>query len=185
MVDLQSISYMAGALGVCIAAVYYMMTLRIGQKNQELSLKNQDMALQSQLQSAETRQAQLFMQVFNRFHDREFWNLYASVMQKDWKSYDDWYNERLDPSVWSMRLSLVCYFEGVGLLVSRGLLSPELVTDILGGTVVMYWDKQSEYIKEYRMRANYPQYCEYLEYLYEEIMKVRKSGFAPKWGEQV
>ena len=127
MVDLallQSVSYIAGALGVCVAAIYYVMTLRISQRNQEVSLKTQELALKSQQQAAETRQAQLFMQVFNRFHDQEFWRIYGTLMSVEYKSYDDWNRDRSDPTLFSMRLSVGAYFEGVGVLVRRGLLPP-------------------------------------------------------------
>ncbi len=43
MVDLallQSVSYIAGSLGVCVAAIFYVLNLRISQKNQEISEEN-------------------------------------------------------------------------------------------------------------------------------------------------
>src|SRR4030067_2357461 len=42
LVVLQSISYIAGALGVFVAAISYMVNLRISQRNQELMLKSQN-----------------------------------------------------------------------------------------------------------------------------------------------
>ncbi|MCX6654296.1 MAG: hypothetical protein NTY03_04145, partial [Candidatus Bathyarchaeota archaeon] len=64
MVDLallQSISYMAGALGVCVAAIFYVLNLRISQKNQEINQRNQELSLKNQQQTLETRQAQMFL----------------------------------------------------------------------------------------------------------------------------
>jgi hypothetical protein len=179
MVDVQTIGVLVTAASVSVAAIYYAFTLRINMKNQELSLKTQELTLKSQQQADETRQAQLFMQVFSRFHDLEFWRIYSTVMSREWKSYDDWSKDGLDSTVSSMRNSLFCYFEGIGVLVSKGLLSSRLVEDILGGTIVMFWVKQGDYIREFRVRAGYPMFCEYLEFLYEEIMKLR-PGFSPK-----
>jgi hypothetical protein len=77
MVDLstlQSVSYIAGALGVCVAAVFYVLNLRISRKNQELMLK-------AQQQNLETRQAQLLMQIFDRVNNKDFtrnWGARAS-----------------------------------------------------------------------------------------------------------
>jgi flagellar biogenesis protein FliO len=48
MVDLallQSISYMAGALGVCVAAIYYVMKLRTKQTNLKTTLETRQMQL--------------------------------------------------------------------------------------------------------------------------------------------
>jgi hypothetical protein len=83
MVDVQTIGVLVTAASVSVAAIYYMFTLRINMKNQELNLK-------SQQQADETRQAQLFMQVFSRYHEEEFWKAYQIVMSREWKSYDDW-----------------------------------------------------------------------------------------------
>jgi len=57
MVDLallQSVSYIAGYVGVFIAAFFYVLNLRISQKSQQLMLK-------AQQQTLETRQFQLLM----------------------------------------------------------------------------------------------------------------------------
>jgi len=57
MVDLallQSVSYIAGCVGVFIAAFFYVLNLRISQKSQQLMLK-------AQQQTLETRQFQLLM----------------------------------------------------------------------------------------------------------------------------
>ena len=91
MVDLallQSVSYIAGALGVCVAAAYYVMNLRITQKNQELSLKTQEIALKAQQQSLETRQAQLFMGIYNTAMSRDFISILhkTNIQPKDWNA---------------------------------------------------------------------------------------------------
>jgi hypothetical protein len=60
MVDLallQSVSYIAGASGVCVAAIFYVLNLRISQKNQELMLQSQEQSAKAQQQTLETRQA--------------------------------------------------------------------------------------------------------------------------------
>jgi hypothetical protein len=64
--------------------------------------------------------------------------------------------------------------------VKRGLLSLDLVADILGGPIVMLWNKEAEYIREFRVKTNYGLYLKDLEYLFEEIMRLRSAGFAPK-----
>jgi hypothetical protein len=173
MVDVQTIGVLVTAASVSVAAIYYMFTLRINMKNQELNLK-------SQQQADETRQAQLFMQVFSRYHEEEFWKAYQIVMSREWKSYDDWNKDRSDPDLFSTRTSVNTYLNGIGVLVKRGLLSLDLVADILGGPIVMLWNKEAEYIREFRVKTNYGLYLKDLEYLFEEIMRLRSAGFAPK-----
>ena len=48
MVDitlLQQVSYIAGALGVCIAAIFYVLNLRISQRNMRLTLETRRLSL--------------------------------------------------------------------------------------------------------------------------------------------
>jgi hypothetical protein len=52
MIDAQTVGVLATAASVTVAAVYYIFTLRINMKTQELALKNQQ-------QTLETRQAQM------------------------------------------------------------------------------------------------------------------------------
>ena len=90
MVDLsllQSFSYIAGALGVCVAAVYYMMTLRTQQTNLKTTL--------------ETRQMQLYMQALQETRTREFVRDWIEITYyQSFKDYEDWrskYGPSVDP----------------------------------------------------------------------------------------
>ena len=50
----------------------------------------------------ETRQAQLFMNIFESYRGIEFRRIAHQVMVFDWKDFDDWterYNERTNPEV--------------------------------------------------------------------------------------
>ncbi len=67
------------AASVTVAAIYYVLNIRISQRNQELMLKSQEtsvmtqeLALKSQQQTLETRQVQLFMSVYQRFEEPDF-----------------------------------------------------------------------------------------------------------------
>lgn len=161
MVDLSEIEtvyYMVTATGVLVAAVYYILSMRA---------------------TLQTRQAELFMEVFDRYQDMEFVKIFLMVMKREWKSYDEWNSDRWDPIQGPARISINNYFEGIGLLIQRGLLSPKSVADILAGPVAMWWNKQSEYVKEFRVRARFPMYGDKIEYLYDEMMKQRPAGFSP------
>ena len=59
--------------------ILYILNLRISQKNQEISLKNQELMLKAQEQSTkaqqqtlETRQAQMFMNIYDKTSSKEF-----------------------------------------------------------------------------------------------------------------
>jgi len=182
--EIQAAYYMVAATGVLVAAIYYMMNLRITQKNQELSLKTQELTLKTQQQNLETRQAQLFTQVYSRY-DREFWRDWLLGMSKDYKNYDEWDKDRRNIDTSSARLAVGTYMMGIGTLVKRGLLSAEIVSDLISGPVIMWWQKYSPFYAEYRVRANYPTYAADLEYLYSELMRLKPSEYAPIYRPEV
>jgi hypothetical protein len=64
------------------------------------------------------------------------------------------------------------YFEGIGVLVSHGLIDSSLVDDLMSGAIVTYWEKFRSYILEYRRRIDWPQAGEQIEYLYKQIKPI-------------
>ena len=75
LATLQTISYIAGATGVAIAALFYVLNLRISQRNQRLTL--------------ETRKAQLYMQIYQQLRSEESQRRIIDVLNMEWKDYDD------------------------------------------------------------------------------------------------
>jgi len=159
MVDqmtLQTIGILLTAVTVSIAAIYYTMTLRYTRRNQELQL--------------ETRQAQLFMQIYSPLTDERFVKLFGEVIKYQWEDYDE-YNKKYRGNIDSnAKLStLANYFEGIGVLVKRGLVDVSFVDDLMSGAMMLYWEKIGDMVRESRVRSNWPQMLEYVEYLYERI----------------
>ena len=65
MIELSTIRDLVAIFGVIAGFSYYVLTVRANQRNQEIAMKNQELMLKAQQQTVETRQAQLFMQVYN------------------------------------------------------------------------------------------------------------------------
>ena len=85
MVDLallQSVSYIAGALGVCVAAFYYVVNLRISQKNQELMLKTQE-------NDSQTRRVAMIEDITSRTSNVENLKRFFELMTYEWSDYAD------------------------------------------------------------------------------------------------
>jgi len=171
MVDqltLQTIGILLTGLTVSIAAIYYMLTLRYTRRNQELTLKAQEQAL-------ETRQAQLFMQVYDRFTSYEFKKAYTDVLYNwSWTDHDDLVSKYGPQNVeeYSKFDMIGTFFEGVGVLVKRGLIDPLFVDDLMSGHVVRTWELFSSWVYIERERQNYPQLSEWFEYLYDQIKPI-------------
>ncbi len=64
--------------------------------------------------------------------------------------------------------------DGVGLLLRDGLLDVDRVYDLMDSTVIPQWEKYGHIVKQHR-NEGWPDAEEGFEYLYDEIMKVRKQ----------
>jgi len=168
MVDqltLQTMGILLTGLTVSIAAIYYMLTLRYTRMNMKNTL--------------ETRQAQLFMQLFDRWLASGYAEkLVKLLFHQEWKDYEDWsekYGPERNPEAANVYFTLDTYFEGIGTLVKRGLIDPSLVHDLLGSDIVAYWGKMRPIAEGIRKNRNIPSWAENSEYLYDEIRKIYKQ----------
>ena len=167
MVDLallQSISYMAGALGVCVAAIYYVLNLRISQKNQELSLKTQQ-------QTLETRQAQMFLNIYQQTTSKDFTSAYNFFLSSQWENYSE-FLELLQKKEFTNDFSILAmYWEVLGVLVKEGFLPIRLVALLLTGGTRSFWEKLKPIKDEARVDMGYVRWMSETEYLYDELLR--------------
>jgi hypothetical protein len=158
MVDLallQSVSYIAGALGVCVAAIFYILNLRISRKNQELMLKAQEQSAKAQQQTLETRQAQIFMQLSDTYIDRGYRSTALEMLSDkwSWKDYDDFikkYGPDTNPEAWDRFLLQLSHWSLQGILVRDGLLSADKLWSWWGWVPRSFWEKFEPIISGYR-----------------------------------
>jgi hypothetical protein len=116
------------------------------------------------------------MQVYNRWADREMSKMEFEFQDWDWDDYEDWerkYESNVDSL--SLRATIGKYYEGIGVLVERGLIDPTLVDDLMSTAILMYWEKFEPIIKEARVRSGYPQRAEYQEFLYNKIKAIAEQ----------
>ncbi len=161
---LQSVSYIAGALGVCVAAFYYVMVLSEQRRNTKLNL--------------ETRQSQLFMQVYTQTLSRDFIKQWYGVKDFEYRGFEDFekrYGPDTNPEFFYGYTSIGNYLEGLGVLVNRGIMDITLVNDMMGSYAVWWWRKMEPYIKEDRSRSNAPDLLVWAEFLVNEMIKVRRG----------
>jgi hypothetical protein len=160
---LQSVSYMAGALGVRIAAIFYVLNLRISKRNQELTLKN----LQ---QTLETRQAQMFMNIYDQAKTNEFLTAYITVVIKNpWRNSEEYIEKSKDQEFQVANWKIQTYYEGLGVLVREGLLNIRR-WQLSTGVTRLVWEKFAPIVEEAR-RSQGKRWLSETEYLYVELMK--------------
>jgi len=168
MVDqttLQTIGILLTGLTVSIAAIYYTLTLRYTRKNQELSLKAQE-------QAVETRQTQMFMQIYNQSHnDPSFIEAWQIISGAQWDSIEDWEHWGSNPANLLAGGRVGMFYEGLGVLVKENIIPIRLIALLMTGMTVRFWERYIPIIDEVRERRNYPRLLSEAEYLYYELMK--------------
>ena len=154
MVDAQTISTVFAGVGISVAAIYYIMTLR----NQHRS-----------------RQAQLFMQIYNNYAKSDYIQNMSDALRMDYTDYDD-FQEKYERYATRAPYTSICFFyDGIGVLVEEGLIDIRLVAKLMFGDITWHWHHFGPYILESRKRRNHPEYMYYNEFLYNEVVKVRPN----------
>ena len=135
MVDvstLQSLSYVAAAIGVCVAAFYYAFNLRETMKNRRVTLS------MNVLQSL----------------GKEDWQLqHVEVMSMQWSDFDDFkrkYDSSVDPESYARRDSVLLTYDFLGQLYRFGVVDLSTFTDIWAMGAVMCWTKFKPIVEGYR-----------------------------------
>ena len=164
MVDLallQSVSYIAGALGVCIAAIYYVLVLRTNQRNMKTTL--------------ETRQIQALLGINQERTSIEV-PLYSAFMNAEWVNFDD-YNEKYgsskNPELFNFAIRIWSRYNISGLMIRDGLINVDAYVEYIGDAPAIVWDKYRDIVLEYRKRFHLPNYLSGFEFLANEINRYR------------
>ena len=173
-----------------VAAIYYAFTLRINMKNQELSLKaleqsakaqelslkNQELTLKAQQQNLETRQAQLFMQLYERMSQPELSTIINNIRYNmKWSDSEDFwrkYGAETNIDEYSKIASAGNYFKGIGVLLKKGLIDRVFIYDLLSSPLKLYWERMGPVILDRRRITNNPNLFAFVDYLYDEMMKI-------------
>jgi len=175
MVDIQTLLTYLTLISVPIGIFYYIMTLNNTRKNQQMQL--------------ETRQAQLFMNIYNQFIRKEFSEDWLMVtFHREWDSIEDFrekYGTDTNPKASAQLISVLAFFEGIGVLLKRNLINITMVDDLMSSYVLQTWGKYGPMMKEISETRNRPELWEHVNYLYNEIQKTYKQQHGHQLGEQL
>ena len=161
MASFEFLAIILTGLGLTASIFYYANILRNANRTQQMQL--------------ETRQAQLFMGFHTAWHNTDFYREMIEVAFL-WKyeDYDDFMNKywmTSNPEAFTLWGRAESYLEGMGVMMKRGLLDPSLMDDLMSGYIIAMWEKYAPFMLEFRTRNNQPQFGEFFEYLYREVMK--------------
>lgn len=163
LIDLQTISIVSAAIGILVGVFNWIRKSSTEEKQRQTEI--------------ETRQAQLFMQLYDRRTDVESWRHWLEVCyQMKWENPEDFmqkYGPAINPDAFAKWLTVGNYFVGVGVLVRRKLIELELVYDLMPNMAIGWWDKAGPIVKALRESFDRPEHMKDAEYLCDELRNIR------------
>ena len=161
----------AGAsVAVVVAFAYIIGTRIMGLRREEL----------------ETARARHHLELVRFMTDEKFSRAVTDILWRwQWTDYDDYwskYSPRSDPDANVTRRLARDYYVGLASLVRSGAASIEQIYELNPSGVTRYWEKIGPIAREFRRRNEYPDYLEPVEYLADEMEKIRerRGQSAPK-----
>jgi hypothetical protein len=146
MIDITEISAVVAAAGVLVGVAYYI-----------LDMRNQ----------GKIRLTEIVMRLYSEFRSMEFQKAWNDILTREAKDADDYVKKYGYEELTSVGM----FFEGIGILLKRGLVGIELVDDMFTSPIKWTWEKMRYYTMEARRRRNAPEIFEWFEYLYNEMKK--------------
>ena len=125
MVDqltLQTIGILFTGVSLTVAAIYYTITIR-----------NQN----------RTRQAQLLMNLYESYRSTESRRQSLEIQSWDWKSPNEFfekYRQEVNPDAWALWEAKASFFNGIGILLKKGLIDIELLDELLTSSINRHWN---------------------------------------------
>ena len=159
MASLELVAFVLTGLSIIASLVYYANVLSNAYKTQRMQL--------------ETRQAQLFMQLDNRYRDEtRGLDIDKSLLYVEIESFEEFMRmyETEECFVKSVQ-ALGGFYENVGVMVKEGYIPIRLVALMWGGMTRRYWEKLEPFFHELREVRGFPRAWAETEYLYHELMK--------------
>jgi hypothetical protein len=167
MSEIQTLLGYLTPISITVGVIYHIMTLNNTRKMQQHAL--------------ETRVAQLFMQLYSFYDNKEFLRDYGNITNVYvYEDAEDWwrkYSPQADGDAFASWLRVGRFFDGVGILVERNLIEKELVFELLGDVIRGSWEGaesgtgMGRWLEGGRELWDRPQLWRNYEYLYGELMK--------------
>ena len=153
MVLLQQVSYIAGALGVCVAAIYYMIMVQNTTRTQKI---------QSLIGT--------MIPAFTEEHHRRWTNL---VFEQQFSSFEEWYLKYGSRGDEYLNLQAInSQFTLLGGLVYEKAIPLETIMNLVSASLIItLWEKIRPVFLFWRELYRDPSIGFYFEYLYGEVKK--------------
>jgi len=128
-ITIQTVLTYLTLISVPIGVFYHIMILNNTRKTQQLQL--------------ETRQAQLLMQIFGKYTETELMKQQMDILNWDYNDVGEFwerYGPFTNPNAYTSFARLAYFFDGIGVLLKRGLIDKVALYDLMGVHVLQYWN---------------------------------------------
>ena len=171
-------------VGILVGIIYYLTIMRNAQKTRELTLQSQELTRKAQEQTLETRQTQIFMQIYQQLNSEESYKTSMELLYLDIKDYDEFlqkYDSSVNPTHYAKRAYIWYNYNTIGELLCTGIIEVDLLIRLhLDTRVIVMWEKWEDIIRATRVRENIPDIWDGFEYLYQEMKRFRESKGYPE-----
>jgi hypothetical protein len=153
-------------VGIIVSILYYTSVLRNANKTRELQLQAQEQAL-------ETRQAQMFLQMLNRWRDEvadlDVWPI---IRYKIHNAEEYLERQQNDEDFRKVIAAFIGFYEGLGVVVKEGYLSVRMVALMWAGMTRTFWENILEdTVSDLRIHYGLPRMFSETEYVCREVLK--------------
>ena len=159
MVELD-LSIIFAGLSIAASIVYYASVLRNANKTQQLAL--------------ETRQAQLFWNIYDKIESREHTEMLNKILSRTFdtpQELHEKYGRESNPVAYYDWMYFSDLYEGLGVLVREGFVDIRFIALLMSGGVKRYWEKYGPVFQDFRDSWGWPRVAVEVEYLYNQIME--------------
>jgi hypothetical protein len=152
MVDASTVSVVIASAGVLAGVIYYILEIRH----------------QSRLRQTESV---IRLSPFFNMNAREMQEAITEVCSIEYENYDDYLERYSGKPENTMLKMLGNYFEGIGILVYKKLVKPDIVYNFWGDIIQSSWEKIKPLIANMRKDSGDLNMFVFWEYLYNEMKK--------------
>jgi hypothetical protein len=149
MSDLQTISITVGILTACITVIIGVLSF----------MKSNRRAEEQRQIEIETRQAELFMQLYSKWTSPEFrvglLKMYQHWSWSDFPEFQARYGAKENAEDFVAGVVVpASFYEGIGVLVERGVIDVTLVNRLLSRNILLFWERLGQSFKDIEKNNN-------------------------------
>jgi len=164
-VSLQTALTYLTLVSIPVAVVYHILTLRNTARNQR--------------QTLDTRQTNILMNLYREWGTDEYQSASWTVIELEYEDIRD-FEEKYGPpheltEVTRDIYKLCWFYNGLGVLVHRGLADIEMVNDLFGYIVIWMWEKVEPFIRWEKEHFDQPRSMEWFESLYNQVKSMAEE----------